>query len=134
MNGYGSQFDAGLKAAAPTGEAAFARRADAVRNVSKSKEIDPKLRERVGDFVGNVFYGTLLKELQNSKLKGEYFHGGRGEEVFKGQLYAEYARRLGRAPGDPIANRIYEAMTREANNAKADANETTSKAERPKAA
>ena len=41
---------------------------------------DDELRERVGEFVGGVFYGMLLRELQESKLKGKYMHGGRGEE------------------------------------------------------
>lgn len=71
-----------------------------------------ELRKLVGEFVGNVFYGTLLRQMQNSTIKGKYFHGGKGEDVFKGQLHMELARRMGRAPGDPIANRMYEAMTR----------------------
>lgn len=70
------------------------------------------LRDLVGNFVGNVFYGTLLRELQNSTLKGKYLHGGRGEEVFRGQLNMEVANRMGRAPNDPIANHMYEAMMR----------------------
>ncbi len=70
------------------------------------------LRGLVGDFVGNVFYGTLLRELQNSTIKGKYLHGGRGEEVFRGQLNMELAKRMGRAPNDPIARRMYEAMMR----------------------
>lgn len=70
------------------------------------------LRRIVGEFVGNVFYGTLLRQMDQSTIKGKYMHGGRGEEVFQSQLHMEYAKRLGRAPGDPIADRIYDAMTR----------------------
>jgi Rod binding protein len=73
---------------------------------------DTELREIVGEFVGNVFYGTLLRQMDQSTLKGKYMHGGRGEEIFQSQLHMEYAKRLGRAPGDPIADRIYESMTR----------------------
>ncbi|MBN2560367.1 MAG: hypothetical protein JXQ75_05495 [Phycisphaerae bacterium] len=73
---------------------------------------DRLLRQRVGEFVGDVFYGTLIRQMQASKLKGEYFHGGRGEEVFQAQLGMELAQRMGRAIDDPIANRIYEAMSR----------------------
>lgn len=68
------------------------------------------LRRRVGEFVGSVFYGTLLRQMQQSSLKGEYMHGGRGEEVFQGQLGLEIAQRLGRAANDPIANRLYQSM------------------------
>ncbi len=70
------------------------------------------LRDLVGDFVGNVFYGTLLRELQNSTIKGKYLHGGRGEDVFRGQLNMELAKRMGRAPNDPIANHMHAALTR----------------------
>ncbi len=76
------------------------------------RETDEAIREHIGEFVGNVFYGTLIREMQASKLKGEYFHGGRGEEVFQGQLGMEIAQRLGRAPGDPIAEHMYESFMR----------------------
>ncbi|MFQ5422808.1 MAG: hypothetical protein ACE5F9_02385 [Phycisphaerae bacterium] len=71
---------------------------------------DNPLRERVGEFVGQFFYGTLLKQMQQSKLKGKYFHGGRGEEVFQMQLGMELAMRAGRSPNDPVAGRIYDAF------------------------
>lgn len=110
MTQISSQFDSALQNAnAQTGQAAFARQADAT---SKAAKIDPKLREQVGDFVGTIFYGTLLSQMQDSKIKGKYFHGGRGEDIFKGQLYMEYAKRIGRSPNDPMSNHIFESMTR----------------------
>ena len=110
MTQINSQFDSALQNAnAARGQTAFTRQASAAQKASVA---NPKLREQVGDFVGNIFYGTLLIQLQDSKFKSEYFHGGRGEEIFKGQLYQEYARRIGRSPNDPMSNRIYEAMTR----------------------
>jgi len=110
MTQINSQFDSALQNANTIkGQTAFAQRAAAVQKASVA---NPKLREQVGDFVGTIFYGTLLSQLQDSKFKSEYFHGGRGEEIFKGQLYQEYARRIGRSPNDPMSNRIYEAMTR----------------------
>jgi len=85
---------------------------------------DAELRQIVGEFVGNVFYGTLLRQMEQSNIKGEYMHGGRGEEIFQSQLHMEYAKRLGRAPGDPIADRMYEAMTRGKRQAEARAAKT----------
>ncbi len=73
---------------------------------------DGELRQRLGEFVGNIFYGMLIRQMNESGLKGEYFHGGRGEDVFKAQLGMELAQRLGRAANDPITNRLYEAMAR----------------------
>ncbi len=69
------------------------------------------LRADIGEFVGNVFYGTLLRAMRDSTLKGSYMHGGRGEEVFSGQLHMELAKRMGQAPNDPIANSLFKAWT-----------------------
>jgi len=71
-----------------------------------------EMRAKVGDLVGNVFYGTLLRQMQESKIKGKYFHGGRGEEVFQAQLGMELAKRMGESPSDPMANMIYDALVR----------------------
>ena len=53
-----------------------------IRNQVKALAVNP-LRERVGEIVGQVFFGTLLKQMQASKFKTDYFRGGRGEEVFQ---------------------------------------------------
>lgn len=66
------------------------------------------MRDRVGELVGQIFYGTLLREMQASKLKGPFGHGGRGEEVFQGQLNMELAMRIGRSGNNPITDRLYE--------------------------
>ncbi len=79
----------------------------------RAKQEGDALRQRVGEFVGNVFYGTLLKQMESSGIKGKLMHGGRGEEVFRGQLNMELARRMGQSPGDPIAEKMYEAFRRQ---------------------
>ncbi|MFH1416789.1 MAG: hypothetical protein ABII12_00670 [Planctomycetota bacterium] len=73
---------------------------------------EERTRKAVGEFVGNVFYGTLLRQIQDSKLKGTYMHGGRGEEVFRGQLNMELAKRMGAAKNDPITERLYASIER----------------------
>lgn len=60
------------------------------------KRLD-RLRESTGQIVGSLFYGTLLKSMRESELKGEYGHGGRGEEIFSAQLHGILAERLGTA-------------------------------------
>lgn len=54
-----------------------------------------QLRETTGRVLGSVFYGTLLATMRESKLKGPYGHGGRGEEVFAAQLHGLLAERAG---------------------------------------
>lgn len=56
-----------------------------------------KLRDAVDQVVGSVFYGTLLKTMRESPLKGTIGHGGRGEEMFQGQLDQLLVERAGGA-------------------------------------
>ena len=57
---------------------------------------DPQaLRRKVGEFVGLTFFAPLLKQASDSRLKGKNGHGGRGEEVFRGQLNELLAMRIG---------------------------------------
>lgn len=85
---------------------------DSVARAARPESKREVRRKDVGEFVGNIFYGTLLREMSDSKVKGKYFHGGRGEEVFRGQLNMELAKRMGQSAGDPIAEKMYEALNR----------------------
>ncbi|MBI1827728.1 MAG: hypothetical protein HY287_06115 [Planctomycetes bacterium] len=69
-----------------------------------------RLKQTAGQVVGNVFFGTLLKMMRESPLKGKYGHGGRGEEVFAGQLDGVLAEKAGtalkRGLGDVLYTRL----------------------------
>lgn len=45
-----------------------------------------ELRGAFDSFVGETFYGQMLKSLRELTDKPAYFHGGQAEEVFRGQL------------------------------------------------
>ena len=53
------------------------------------------MKEITGQVVGSVFFGTLLKTMRDSELKGSFGHGGRGEDVFAAQLHGLYAEQAG---------------------------------------
>jgi len=69
-----------------------------------------QLRDVSNRVVGSVFYGTMLKAMRNSKIKGEYGHGGRGEEVFAAQLDGLYAERLGAAQSGGLQEALYRRL------------------------
>ncbi len=76
------------------------------------------LRQRVDEFVGLFFYGTLLKQVRDSPLTdSKYGFGGRGEQAFAAQLDMELAQRIGRAShnrlGDAICRRLSAGRARE---------------------
>jgi len=50
------------------------------------------LRRAVQEVVGSVFFAPMLKMARANPLKGEYMHGGKGEDIFGAQLDMELAR------------------------------------------
>ncbi|MCP4590607.1 MAG: hypothetical protein GY842_07680 [bacterium] len=77
---------------------------------------DPRLaqlREVTGQVVGSVFFGTLLKTMRESPLRGSIGHGGRAEEVFASQLDAELASRAGLASRNDLTDTIFKHLARQ---------------------
>ncbi len=68
------------------------------------------LRQAVDEMVGVTFLGEMLKIARNSALKGELGHGGRGEEIFAGQLDLELARRAGQGTRNSLSEAIYNRL------------------------
>ena len=56
-----------------------------------------RLDDVTGKVIGSVFFGTLLRSMRQSEMKGAYGHGGRGEEVFSGQLHEIYSEQAGQS-------------------------------------
>ena len=69
-----------------------------------------RLREATGKVVGAVFYGTLLKSMRDSALRGTIGHGGHAERVFEAQLDAELATRAGQASGTDLAVALFKHL------------------------
>ncbi len=86
-------------------------------------DVERGLRKSINEFVGTVFYGQLLKAMRNSPLKSDIGHGGRGEDVFAGQLDIELSQQIGRASGFDLTDAIYRRLRRGAVAARAGADE-----------
>ena len=69
-----------------------------------------KLRDAIDQTVGLVFYGTLLKTMRNSPLKGTIGHGGRGEEIFQNQLDQLFVERASGARSYSLNDTIFERL------------------------
>ena len=72
-----------------------------------------QLREVTGKVVGNVFFGSMLKMMRDSKIKGTFGHGGRGEEVFSGQLHGVLAERMGERANGGVVEALYKQLDRQ---------------------
>jgi hypothetical protein len=72
---------------------------------------DTRLHEAFNDFVGETFYGQMLQSLRKTVGKSPRFNGGRGEEVFTGQLDQVLAQKLAKASGDKLSGSMYRLFT-----------------------
>ena len=70
------------------------------------------LRQAVGEMVGATFFGQMLKIARSSVIKGEFGHGGRGEEIFAAQLDQELARRAGQGTQGSLSEAIYNRLAK----------------------
>jgi Rod binding domain-containing protein len=63
-------------------------------------------------WVGQTFFGAMLKQMHNSPFKSELWSGGRGGEAFSTLYDQHLAERMARASGRPLANAIVKHIGR----------------------
>ncbi len=89
--------------------AAMKSPASALTSKPDSKAPRPEeLKDAFGDFVGNTFYGQLIASMRKTVDKPAYFHGGRGEEVFQGQLDQMLAEKLSDSTKEQFAGPMFD--------------------------
>jgi peptidoglycan hydrolase FlgJ len=71
---------------------------------------DPKLRKAFDAFVGETFFGQMLKSMRQTVGKPAYFHGGRAEEAFTQQLDQVLTEKLSESSADKFSEPMYELM------------------------
>ena len=72
---------------------------------------DPKLRKAFSSFVGQTFYGQMLSAMRKTVDKPAYFHGGRAEEIFQGQLDQTLSEHLADASADDFIGPMFDLFT-----------------------
>jgi peptidoglycan hydrolase FlgJ len=70
----------------------------------------PELRAAFTDFVGQTFFGELIKQMRATVDKPAYFHGGMGEDVFQSQLDQILVERMSDASAATFADPMYEVF------------------------
>ena len=69
---------------------------------------ESELRETFNDFVGQTFFGTMMKTMRQSVGKPAYFHGGRGEEAFQAQLDQILVEKVSDASAEKVAEPMFD--------------------------
>jgi peptidoglycan hydrolase FlgJ len=68
---------------------------------------DDTLREAFHDFVGQTFFGQMIAAMRKTVDKPAYFHGGRAEEVFQGQMDQLLAEEMTDATADQFSEPMF---------------------------
>ena len=70
-----------------------------------------QLREQFDTFVGEAFYGQMLKAMRQSLGKPAYFHGGRAEEIFQGQLDQLLTEEMTKSGASEFSDPLFELFS-----------------------
>jgi Rod binding domain-containing protein len=57
-------------------------------------------------WVAQTFFGTLLKQMENSPFKSDLFSGGRGGQAFSSLYHQQLTEHMARASGDKLVRTI----------------------------
>lgn len=66
------------------------------------------LRDTFTEFVGQTFFGQMMKAMRSTTDKPAYFHGGRAEEVFQGQLDQALSEHMTEASASDFSEPMFE--------------------------
>ena len=75
---------------------------------ANGKDKTGELREKFTQFVGESFYGQMLKSMRSTVGKAAYFNGGHAEKVFQGQLDQTMAESLTKTSASKFAEPMFE--------------------------
>ena len=62
----------------------------------------------LAQFVGEAFYGQMFKAMRSTVPKPAYFHGGRAEEAFQGQLDQTMSEQMTKATASKFADPMFD--------------------------
>jgi Rod binding domain-containing protein len=81
------------------------------RRLQAADENQGDLRKAFDSFVGETFYGQMLKEMRKTVGKAAYFDGGRAEEVFRGQLDQKLAEQMAKSNAHSFSGPMFELFS-----------------------
>jgi peptidoglycan hydrolase FlgJ len=75
----------------------------------KAKTTDKEqVRKKFTQFVGETFYGQMLKSMRSTVAKPAYFNGGHAEDVFQAQLDQTMAQELTKSTASKFVEPLFE--------------------------
>ena len=70
----------------------------------------PELKKAFNDFVGQTFFGELLKQMRATLDKPAFFHGGMGEDIFQSQLDQVLVEKMTESSAKSFSDPMYQLL------------------------
>jgi hypothetical protein len=70
----------------------------------------PELQKAFSDFVGQTFFGELVKQMRATVKKPAFFHGGMGEDIFQSQLDQILVERISETSAKTFSDPMYQLL------------------------
>src|SRR5262245_8626655 len=70
----------------------------------------PELHKAFTDFVGQTFFGELVKQMRATVNKPAFFHGGMGEDIFQSQLDQILVERISQTSAATFSDPMYDLL------------------------
>jgi hypothetical protein len=70
----------------------------------------PEMKQAFTDFVGQTFFGEMMKQMRATLDKPAFFHGGMGEDIFQSQLDQVLVERISDASAAKISDPMYHLL------------------------
>ena len=95
----------------PMSEPAAPKLPSALQNTEAGAAQGGELRKVFDNFVGETFYGQMLHAMRETIHQSAYFHGGRAEEVFQGQLDQILAQQMTKASAHSFTGPMFDLFS-----------------------
>jgi peptidoglycan hydrolase FlgJ len=83
------------------------RKLHAANSKEAQAQKEEKLHATFTQFVGETFYGQMIKSMRSTVGHAAYFNGGQGEKIFQGMLDQTFAQQMTKASADRFANPMF---------------------------
>src|SRR5437867_1944487 len=70
----------------------------------------PEMHKAFTDFVGQTFFGELVKQMRATVKKPAFFHGGMGEDIFQTQLDQILVERISETSAATFSDPMYQLL------------------------
>ena len=81
-------------------------RGAALKPSQDNADVHAQLTQKAQQWVAQTFFGTLLKQMENSPFNSDLFSGGRGGQAFSSLYHQQLTERMAHSAGNKLVKTI----------------------------